>query len=343
MMVVVLSLQRRTYGPFELRCVVGGKVGELPVLSVTPAGLDRIQLGSVGRQPFELDVLDPGCGDPLRGRTMYLPAIPADDQRAPQLPPKLLDEGDGLGGAHMVVMNLKRCADAAPRRREYDRADHAQSVVAVPSALNRCLSAECPRPAVHRLQAKACFVDKDNVGSPTLGFFLMRGQSLRRHRSTASGSCSRATCRGICGLKPRSCMIRPKWSGWYDTRNCFRTIAATRPQVHRSVRNPAASGPATKVSINCRFCFSDNLLARGGCGLAANASTPPAFHALFQRFTLDRSTPNSRAISCRGFRSWKYSAARRRRASSSAALPGGLMKHNTLLATAKVLYQCCGQ
>ena len=76
--VVSLPLQYRTHRPLEVRRVVGGKVGELLILGVTPTGRDRIQLGGVGRQPFELDVPDPRCGDPLRGRTMYPPAIPAD-------------------------------------------------------------------------------------------------------------------------------------------------------------------------------------------------------------------------------------------------------------------------
>jgi hypothetical protein len=182
------------------------------------------------------------------------------------------------------------------------------------------------------LQTKAGFVDEDDAGTTPLGFFLMRGQSCSRHRSTARGSCSRATCRGFCGLNPKSCKIRPKWSGWYFTRNCFRTNAATRAQVHRSVRNPADRGPASSNLTNCRFCTSDNLVARGGCGLAAKASTPPVCQADFQRFTLERLALTRRAISRRGFRSWKYSAARRRRASSSIALPLVLIKIHTVLA-----------
>jgi hypothetical protein len=60
--------------------------------------------------------------------------------------------------------------------------------------------------------------------------------------------------------------------------------------------------------------------------LAASPSTPSVFHVRFQRLTLVKLTPKRVAISCRGLRSWKYSAARRRRASSSDALPGVLIK-----------------
>jgi hypothetical protein len=161
---------------------------------------------------------------------------------------------------------------------------------------------------------------------------LMRGQSSFRHRSTARGSCSRATSRGFCGLNPKSCKIRPTWSGWYRTPNRLRTTAATRAQVHKSVPNPAARGPQSSSLTSCSFCFSESLVARGGCGLAANAFIPPVCQTVLQRFTLERLTPIARATSRRGFRSWKYSAARRRRASSSAALPFGLIQVHTVLA-----------
>ena len=60
-------------------------------------------------------------------------------------------------------------------------------------------------------------------------------------------------------------------------------------------------------------------------------------------FTLVKVTPKSVAISRRGLRSWKYSAARRRRASSSAALPGVLIKQHTVLAQLRVHSPCRDQ
>src|SRR4029077_16893728 len=119
--------------------------------------------------------------------------------------------------------------------------------------------------------------------------------------------------------------------------NRLRTTSETREQVHKSVRYPAATGPFNRILVNAPLCFSQSLGSGPGCGLAAKPSTPSAFHVRFQRFTLVRLTPKSEAILRRGFRSWKCSAARPRRASSSAALPGVLMKHNTLLAAARVL------
>ena len=262
----------------------------------------------------------------------------AADGRVSELGLDVTHEGDDLVGANMVVMNLKRRADAATCGRESHCADDAQAIVAVPCSLDRRLAAGSPGAAVYRLEPEACFIDKNNAGSKSPGFFLMRGQSSFRHRSTARRSCSRATSRGFWGLNPKSCKIRPTWSGWYRTPNRFRTTAATRAQVHKSVPNPQARGPESSSLINCNFCFSESLVARGGCGLAANAFTPPVCQATFQRFTLDRLTPIIRAIFRRGLRSWKYSAARRRRASSSAALPFGLIHVHTMLAQYRVRF-----
>jgi hypothetical protein len=165
---------------------------------------------------------------------------------------------------------------------------------------------------------------------------LMRGQSTLRHRSTDSGSCSRATCRGFCGLNPRSCRMRETWPGWYFTRNFLRTTSATRAQVHKSVQYPAAIGPANRISTSSCFCTSVSLDGVPGCGLGASAFTPPLFHARLQRLTLERLAPTSCATSARDFLAWKYSAARRRRASSSAALPLVLINHTTVPAEVRV-------
>jgi hypothetical protein len=274
---------------------------------------------------------------------MHGPAIPTDDQGLPPLTAKLLHEVDDFVCVNVALVNLKRRTDVTPGGRERDRADHAQPIVPVPGPLHGRFAARGPGAAIHGLKLKAGFIDKNNAGATSKGFFLTRGQSCRRHCSTASGSCSRATRRGFWGEKPRSCSTRPMWAGWYDTPNCLRTTFETRAQVHKSVRYPAATGPLRRMSVSVCLCVSESLGSGPGCGLAAKPSTPSAFHVRFQRFTLVRLTPNSEAISRRGFRSWTCSAARRRRASSSAALPGGLMKHNTLLATDRVHYQCCGQ
>lgn len=338
-MATLLFFQCGSSGSLEVACVVRHEVGQFAIFCMAPPCLDRVQFRRVGWKPLEFDMLHPRCCDSLSSRTVDRPTIPTEDQRTLIVFAKLSDKRDNFVGANVVAVNLKRCTDMSSRGRECDCSDNTQAVIPVPRTLHGCFTTRCPSSAIHRLQPEPGFIDKNNAGALPFRFFLMRGQSCFRHRATASGSCSLATCLGFCGLKPRSCKIRPRWSGWYLTRNRLRTSLATRAQVHKSVLNPAASGPARSNLISCCFCFSDSFDDRGGCGMAAKASTPPAFQADFQRFTLERLAPSKRAIVRRGFRSWKYSAARKRRASSSDALPGGLMHHCTVLARGRVRFK----
>ena len=335
-MTLGLTLQGRTNGSLQMTDVVGDEVRQVCVFGVAPESLSGIEFGRVGWEPFKLDMLQSRCSDLLRGRAVHRPAIQADNQRPPKLLSQLANEVNQFVRANVVFMNLNGRADTTAQWRECDAANNAQAVISIPSSLHRRLARRCPSAAIHRLQAEASFIDKYNGCTATPRFFLIRGQSSRRHRTTASESCSLATCRGFCGLNPRSWRIRDRWPGLYRTRNRLRTTSTTRAQVHKSVRYPAAIGPANRISTNSCFCFRDSLDTPPGCGFAAKASTPPVFHARFQRFTLERLTPKRSAISRRGFRSWKNSAARRRRASSSAALPGVLIQHNTVLAPGMV-------
>ena len=342
-MVSDLLLQRRADISLQVRCIVSYEVRQVAVLCVTPSWFNWVKFWCIGWQPFELDVLQARLSDTFRCRTMDLPTVQANYQRSLKLPSHLPDEFDDLLSADVVVVDLEGCTDPTPCRRESNGTDHAQAIIAIPGSLHRCFTAWSPGATVYRLQAKSRFIKKNNTGTESAGFFLIRGQSRRRHRSTASASCSRATRRGFCGEKPRSCKMRRMWSRWYETPNCLRTTLETLAQVHKSVRYPAAVGPFKRISTSDSRCFSDSLRAGPACGLAANPSTPSAFHVRFQRFTLVKLTPKSVTISRRGLRSWKYSAARRRRASSSAALPGVLIKKHTVLAQPRVHSPCRGQ
>jgi hypothetical protein len=71
----------------------------------------------------------------------------------------------------MVVMNLKRRADAATCGRESYCADDAQAIVAVPCSLDWRLAAGSPGAAVYRLEPEACFIDENNTGSKSPSFF----------------------------------------------------------------------------------------------------------------------------------------------------------------------------
>ena len=267
-MVSCLSFQRFPNGPLQLWCVVGDEVGQVAILGIAPPRLDGIQLRCVSRQPFEFDMLQPRIQDLLGRRAMYTPATQDDDQRAATTLTQSSNEFHRFGRTNIVGMNLKGRADLSPLRRKRDRADDTQPVVPIPRLLHRRLATRSPRLAVHRLQAKARFIDKCNAGTTSAGFFLIRGQSCLRQRWTASVSCSRATRRGFCGLYPKSCRMRPRWSGWYETRNFLRTTlgdSRTRPQVGLEIR--FEQDRLSRISSSSCFCSEDSFGAGPGCRL----------------------------------------------------------------------------
>ena len=78
--------------------------------------------------------------------------IDAGDQvlgRVATMAAKLLQEVKHRAGADVLVVNLKRCADLAARRRESHGANHAQPIVAIPGALHWRFTTRGPRTAHH--------------------------------------------------------------------------------------------------------------------------------------------------------------------------------------------------
>ena len=176
-------------------------------------------------------------------------------------------------------------------------ADDAQSVVSLRDDLLGPRTDRGPSAPIQRLQSEAGFIEEDEGRPPSSGLFLMRGQSCERHRSIAASFRSAARRCGFCGLKPRSCKMRPRWSGWCETPNSRCTNSATRAQVQSSVENLTARGPATSRRRNRSRCEGVNFVAGPGRGFGSNAAAPPKRNARFQRLTLDKLTPNTRATS----------------------------------------------
>lgn len=118
-----------------------------------------------------MDVRYPRRSNLLSRRAMHTPAIPADNERAPNPLPQRFDKGDYVGSANVLFLDLEGSIDPPSRGRKNQRADEAQSVVPIPSTLHRSLTRGGPGATVHRLQAEARFVDKNNASSKPAGFF----------------------------------------------------------------------------------------------------------------------------------------------------------------------------
>ena len=320
-------------GVVELIDVVGDEVGQSRVLGVAPEGFDRIEVGRVGREPFDVEPSRSPLVQSAHGRAMDVEPIQDDDQGAPMNSVQPTQVADHVAGPHVPVLHDEVRSNPSASRRETQAADHTQAVVPLRDDLLGPRTDRRPRAPIQRLQAEAGFVEKDECCPPSPGLFLIRGQSCERHRSITASFLSAARRWGFCGLNPRSCKMRPTWSGWYSTPNSRRTSSATRAQVQSSVENPAARGPATSSRRNRSRCDEVNFARGPGRGFGSNAAAPPKRKARFQRLTLDTLTPNTRATSAVDIPFPRNSTATRRRTILSAVVVVVLIHRTTVLAT----------
>ena len=211
---------------------------------------------------------------------MNAPTVPHDDQWPAEFLSQSTQKVDRVSGLHVLPLHVEAAADAGSCRRQADRADHAQPIASIPRSLHRRFSPWRPGAAVHRLQHKPGFVEKNNAGAAPASFFLIRGQSTFRHCPSASGSCSRATVRGFCGLKPSSCKSSFRCAPRCTQHQTDHRSAAQhgRRSTGRSGK-PAASGPAVTSSTTSSTCSMVSLRLPPAGGLAAKASSPPSRQA----------------------------------------------------------------
>ena len=77
--------ERLIDGFIEVEHIDGFVISQRMRLRVSPHGFDRVELGSVGRQIFDLEPLGGVGRQPPLGGTVNLPAIPDQGERPAQL------------------------------------------------------------------------------------------------------------------------------------------------------------------------------------------------------------------------------------------------------------------
>jgi len=213
--------------------------------------------------------------------------------RAAPLTANLFHEGDPLRRCECCSRESETRADAMPGGRERDAPSRlSRSYRSQP--LHGVFAARSPG-ARFTAEVESCFIDKNNTGTASTGFFLRRGQSCRRHarrprdlvrEPRAAASVAKSTSRGT--------STRPMWAGWYETPNC---CAPPRRPASRSqvVRYPAATGPWRSILVNAPLCFSESLGSGPGCGLAANLPLPPHSTSASNASRWSKLTPKKRS------------------------------------------------
>jgi hypothetical protein len=159
-------------GIVEMVDVVGDEVRQGGVFGVAPQRLDGVQVGSVGRQPFDRKPVRTTCPQTLDRRAMHAPTIEHDEERFAMLTVQGIEVAHHVLGADVVDVEAKRQAHSSPARRDGQAADYAQAVVSLRNNLLRPRSGGCPGAPVQRLQNKAGFVEQDDSSLKASSLFL---------------------------------------------------------------------------------------------------------------------------------------------------------------------------
>lgn len=186
------------------------EVGELRVLGMTPERLDRIEVRCIGREPFDVEPLRAALVQLANGRAMDVESVHHDHERTSVLATESAEIPHEVRRPDVALLHGEVLPNLRASRQDTQTADHAQAVMSLRDDLLRTFADRSPSPPIQRLQPKAGFIEKDDDRAPTAGLFLIRGQSCERHRAIAALFRSLARRCGFCGLKPRSCRIRPR-------------------------------------------------------------------------------------------------------------------------------------
>ena len=179
--------------------------------------------------------------------------VPDDrDRLVVELGAQALQPPDALAGVVGTVQQVK----AHPGRRSVlvlvgligHQPAHRELLAApIAVAQHRRAAPRCPGPPDRRGQLDARLVDKAEPGSARSGVCLLRGHSSATHRAISAWLRSVALPAGRCRLHPIALRMRHTCPGWCATPVVGSMTSAMRARVHRSLSNPAATGPRSST------------------------------------------------------------------------------------------------
>ena len=158
-------------GVVETVEVGGDEVGALRVFGVTPERLDRIEVGCVGRRPFDVEPLRAAFVQLADGRAMNVEAIHDDEEWSPVLTTESAEIADQFRRPDVPLLNGEVLPNLRGARQHAEAADHAQAIVSLRDDLLRTFADRRPGAAIQRLQPKAGFIEKDDDRPATAGLF----------------------------------------------------------------------------------------------------------------------------------------------------------------------------
>ena len=141
-------------------------------LEVVPDRFDRVEFRSITREPFDMKsrILGPEIS---HFRALVDSAlVPKEDDFTPEMAKKHSYEDRDIRAAESRLLEANVEAHVFAEGRHGDGGESGNLIVSKAVADDGCLSLRTPRASFRRNEEKAAFVNKDQMGSKLLHFFL---------------------------------------------------------------------------------------------------------------------------------------------------------------------------
>ena len=194
-----------------MREVEATHMAPLDPFEMSPQPLTRIQLGSIGREPFQMDTVSCAVRQKALDDTAAVnrSPIPNDTHAAGYLPQQRLQKGDDILRIDRMIL-----AGAIPLAFGRDGADGREMVTRPPLPQDRRVPDRGLGAHDTGQRRETGLVYEENRLLLGLGPLLRAGQVSSRQRAMAASSRWRARRAGFCGLRPIALSTRPTWTGW---------------------------------------------------------------------------------------------------------------------------------
>lgn len=139
---------------------VGDEVGQIAVFAMIPHLFGRIQVGRVTGEPLEPEPVGVMRLHVLRRGPMDGVTVPYEHDLAPKVSVHLGEEPDHIVGLNVMREKLKVESQRVASRRDGDGGDGRETIVTIPSILQRRLPTRRPCPASDGLHHEPAFIEK---------------------------------------------------------------------------------------------------------------------------------------------------------------------------------------